>query len=218
MRLHVAAQRVYDSISGRQLGSGSLGRTKIHLHFINLNKGLSVNTSLLKITFLLLVCTVSIAYAQLPKGKLSPLQKPTIVFDSVEIKNVTMEKTDVVFVYIVDNPNSFAINNVLADYELFLKGNSTAVGKDVKFTIPASSKSKLKLPLEINYVHVFKSVEELTKAILGGAKTIPFQLDITFKIDLKALKFQIPISTKGELPLPEVKTTPDLKVDGKTKL
>jgi LEA14-like dessication related protein len=167
---------------------------------------------------MLLVCTVSIAYAQLPKGKLSPPKKPTIVFDSVEIKNVTMEKTDVVFDYIVDNPNSFAINNVLADYELFLKGNSTAVGKNVKFTIPANSKSILKLPLEINYVHVFKTVEELTKAILGGAKTIPFQLDITFKIDLKALKFQIPISTKGELPLPEAKTTPDLKVDGKTKL
>ena len=183
-----------------------------------MNRGSTVNTSLPKIAFLFLLCTVSMVYAQLPKGKLSPPKKPTIVFDSVEIKSVTMEKTDVVFVYIVDNPNSFAIDNVLADYELFLKGNSTAVGKDVKFTIPASSKSKLNLPLEINYVHVFKSAEELTKAILGGAKTIPFQLDITFKIDLKGLKFKIPISTKGELPLPEGKATPDLKVNGKTKL
>ena len=68
-------------------------------------------------------------YAQLPKGKLSPPKKPTIVFDSVEIKSVTMEKTDVVFVYIVDNPNSFAIDNVLADYELFLKGNGTGSRK-----------------------------------------------------------------------------------------
>jgi LEA14-like dessication related protein len=164
-----------------------------------------------KAAFFLLVCAVTIAYAQLPKGKLSPPKKPTIVFDSVEIKNVTMEKTDVVFDYLVDNPNSFAINNVLADYELFLKGNSTAVGKDMKFTIPANAKSKLQLPLEINYVHVFKSAEALTKAILSGEKTIPFQLDITFKIDLKGLKFQIPISTKGELPLPEAKAIPNLK-------
>jgi LEA14-like dessication related protein len=176
-----------------------------------------MNASFLKIAALLLVCTGGMVYAQLPKTKLSPPQKPTIVFDTVEIINVTMQKTDVVFVYIVDNPNSFAISNVLADYELFLKGNSTAVGKDVKFAIPANSKSQLKLPLEINYVHVFKSAEELTKAVLAGEKTIPFRLDITFKIDLKVSKFQIPISTKGELPLPEVKTMPDLKVNGKAK-
>lgn len=161
--------------------------------------------------FLLLACTVSISSAQLIKTKLSPPKKPTIVFDTVLIKNVTMEKTDVVFVYTIDNPNPFAIENVLADYELFLKGNSTAVGKDVKFSILASSKSKLNLPLEINYVHVFKSAEELTKAILAGAKTIPFQLNTTFKIDLKALKFHIPISTRGELPLPTIKAAPSLK-------
>ncbi len=164
-----------------------------------------------------MLCTASIVYAQLPKGKLSPPKKPTIVFDSVEIKSVTMEKTEVVFDYIVENPNSFSIDNVLADYELFLKGNSTAVGKNVKFTIPANGKSILKLPMEINYVHVFKSAAELTKAIVGGAKTIPFQLDITFKIDLKAFKFQIPITTKGELPLPQANAAPDLKLDGKTK-
>jgi len=177
-----------------------------------------MKTSYSKILFFLLACTVSMAYAQLPKGKLSPPKKPTIVFDSVEVKNVTMEKTDVVFDYIVDNPNSFAIDNVLADYELFLKGNSTATGKDMKFKIPANAKSKLQLPLQINYVHVFKSAEELTKAIVGGARTIPFQLNITFKIDIKGLKFQIPITTKGELPLPEIKRTPNLKVDGKSRL
>ena len=161
-----------------------------------------MNTSLPKIVFLLLACTVSTTSAQLLKTKLSPPKKPTIVFDTVLIKNVTREKTDVVFVFTVDNPNPFAIDKVLADYELFLKGNSTAVGKDVKFAIPASGKSKLNLPLEINYVHVFKSAEELTRAILAGAKTIPFQLDIKFKLDLKGLKFDIPITTKGDLPLP----------------
>ncbi len=177
-----------------------------------------MNNSFLKIAVLLLLCTVSVVYAQFPKWKLSPPKKPTVVYDHVDIKNVTMEKTEIEFVYIVDNPNSFGIDNVLADYELFLKGNSTAVGKDMKFTIPGNGKSEFKLPLEINYVNAFKSIEELTKSILGGAKTIPFRLDITFKIDLKVLKFEIPISAEGELPLPEVKTTLELKVNKKIKL
>jgi len=168
--------------------------------------------------FLLLVCSVGLLYAQFPKGKLAPPKKPSIVYNRVDIKQVTMEKTLVEFVYIVDNPNSFGIDNVLADYELFLKGNSTAVGKDMKFTIPGNGKSELKLPLEINYVNVFKSAEELTKSILGGAKTIPFRLDITFKIDMKMLKFNIPISAEGELPLPEAKDAPDVKLNKKIKL
>ena len=164
-----------------------------------------MKSSINKYSVFLLVCMVSVSFAQFPKMKLSQPKKPSINYDRADVKSVTMEKTLVEFVYIVDNPNSFGIDNVLADYELFLKGNSTAVGKDMKFTIPGNGKSELRLPLEINYVNVFKSAEELTKSILGGAKTIPFRLDITFHIDLKVFKFDIPISAEGELPLPEVK-------------
>jgi len=177
-----------------------------------------MNSFSFKTIVLFFVFVVSVVNAQLLKGKLSAPKKPTIVYDHVDVKKVTMEKTDVEFVFIVDNPNTFGIDDVLADYELFLKGNSTATGKDMKFTIPANGKSELKLPMEINYVHVFKSAEELTKAVLGGAKTIPFRLDITFKIDLKVTKFDIPITAEGELPLPEVNPAPSApKVDKKIK-
>lgn len=157
-------------------------------------------------------------FAQFPKMKIAPPQKPTIVYDRVDIKSVTMEKTEIEFVYIVDNPNSVGIDGVLADYELFLKGNSTATGKDMKFTIAAGGKSELKLPLEINYVNVFKSAAELTKAVLGGEKTIPFKMDILFKIDWKVLKFNVPITAEGELPLPEIKPSAPAPADIKKKI
>ncbi|MEI7907287.1 MAG: LEA type 2 family protein, partial [Bacteroidota bacterium] len=92
------------------------------------------------------------------------------------------------------------------------------VGKDMKFTIPASGKSELKLPLEINYVNVFKSAAELTKAVLGGEKTIHFKMDILFKINWKVLKFNVPISAEGELPLPEVKPAAPAPGDIKKKI
>lgn len=165
-----------------------------------------------------LICAAGSMNAQLLKGKLSAPKKPTIIYDRVDVKKVTIEKTEIEFVFIVDNPNTFGIDDVLADYELFLKGNSTATGKDVKFTIPPGGKSELRLPLEINYANVFHSAAELTKAVLGGAKTIPFKLDITFKIDLKVLKFEIPLSVEGELPLPEISVTPSApKIDKKIK-
>jgi LEA14-like dessication related protein len=168
--------------------------------------------------FIVLCLLSGTAFGQFPKVKIAPPQKPTIVYDRVDIKSVTMEKTEIEFVYIVDNPNSVGIDGVLADYELFLKGNSTAVGKDMKFTIPAGGKSELKLPLEINYVNVFKSAADLTKAVLGGEKTIPFKMDILFKIDWKVLKFNVPITAEGELPLPEVKPAAPAPADLKKKI
>lgn len=167
---------------------------------------------------LTLVIAGSISYAKFPKNFLSVPKKPTIVYNRVDVKNVTMEKTNVDFVFIVDNPNPFGIENVYADYELFLKGNSTATGKDMKFTIPGNGKSELKLPLEIKYLKVFKSAEELTKTILGGAKTIPFKLEIKFKIDLKGIKFVIPITAHGEIPLPKIESLPKTVLQPKVKL
>lgn len=169
-------------------------------------------------TVLLLLLMTASLFGQFTKMKIAPPQKPTIVYDRVDIKSVTMEKTEIEFVYIVDNPNSVGIDGVLADYELFLKGNSTAVGKDMKFTIPAGGKSELKLPLEINYVNVFKSAADLTKAVLGGEKTIPFKMDILFKIDWKVLKFNVPITAEGSLPLPEVKPAAPAPADIKKKI
>ncbi len=143
--------------------------------------------------------------AQIFKGKLSAPKEPTIKYDRVEIKKITFETANVDFVFIVDNPNSFGIDNVFADYELFLKEQSAGSGKDMRFKIAASGKSELKMPMDIVYLHVFKSAEELTKAILAGQKTIPFRLETKFKIDLKVKKFEIPVTAKGEIPLPELK-------------
>ena len=134
--------------------------------------------------------------------KLRAPQKPTITYDRVEVKKVTFEKADVEFVYIVDNPNPVGLDFLTMDYELLLQDQSAATGKDMKFTIKAKAKTELRLPLEVVYLHLFKSTQELTKAILGGKKSIPFTINATFKADVKLLKFSIPVTAKGELPLP----------------
>jgi len=163
----------------------------------------------------LLVFSLQIGYAQLPKLKLSAPKKPTVVYDRMDVKSIKAKKVKVEFVYIVDNPNSFGVDHIKADYELFLKGKPTAKGKDVKFTIPAKTKQEFRLPLEINYLDAFKSAGALTKAIAGGKKSIPFKMDITFKIKVKVLKFDVPITAKGDLPLPKAKSPKKIKIKKK---
>ena len=151
-----------------------------------------------------LLCSFSV-------GSLKP-KEPTIKYEKVDVKKVSFKETKVEFVYSVENPNSIGLENVVADYELFLGAKDspaegtapTVSGKDVTFNIKAKDTSEFRLPMDLNYEGIFKSAAELTRIIVGGQKSIPFVLKTTFHLDLKILKFKIPIESKGELPLPEV--------------
>jgi LEA14-like dessication related protein len=140
------------------------------------------------------------------------LKEPKIQYEKVDIKQVTAKDTKVEFVYSVDNPNPIGLENIGADYQLYLGVKDrpangtppTASGNDVKFNVKANAISEFRLPMTINYEGFFKSAAELTRIVLSGQKTIPFVLETTFKLDLQIIKFNIPVEAKGELPLPEV--------------
>jgi LEA14-like dessication related protein len=140
------------------------------------------------------------------------LKKPAITYEKYVVKKVTLRDTKVDFVYSVDNPNPVGLKRISADYEMYLgyseKPKNTppfGVGKDVKFDVKAKALSPFVLPMTINYEGFFKSASKLAKAVLGGQKTVPFVLETTFTLNLKILKFRIPVEARGELPLPEAK-------------
>jgi LEA14-like dessication related protein len=161
---------------------------------------------LFTIQLILIFLLTQIAFGEsLLESLSSALKTPEITYDRFEVKRIAFDKADVEFIFIVNNPNPLGLDNISADYELFLKGQSTAQGKGVKFAVKPNSKSEIRLPAEINYMKAFKSVEILTEAIVGGQKTIPFTLNTVFKIDVKVATFNIPVTARGDLPLPEFK-------------
>jgi hypothetical protein len=140
------------------------------------------------------------------------LKKPVISYEKYVVKKVTIRDTKVNFVYSVDNPNPVGLKRVSADYEMYLwyrekPKNTPPFGKvkNVKFDVKARAQSPFVLPMTINYEGFFKSSSRLAKAVLGGQKTVPFVLETTFTLNLKILKFRIPVEAKGELPLPEAR-------------
>jgi hypothetical protein len=135
----------------------------------------------------------------------SALKAPEIAYDRFEVKRIMLDQADVDFIFIVNNPNALGLDDISTDYELFLKDQSTAQGKDVKFSIKPNSKSEIRLPAEISYIKAFKSAEILTDAVISGQKSVPFTLNTVFKINVKAATFSIPVTSRGDLPLPEFK-------------
>jgi len=59
----------------------------------------------------------------------------------------------------------------------------------------------LRLPWKC-YLPFFKIDSRSDKIDSRGKKSIPFTINATFKADVKLLKFSIPVTAKGELPLP----------------
>lgn len=140
------------------------------------------------------------------------LKKPDIKYEKFEVKKVTFRDTTVNFIYSVNNPNPVGLKNISVSYKLYLDCREKprnaapfASGSDVKFDIKSRAVSPFVLPLTVNYEGFFKTAAKLTKTVLGGKKTIPFVLDTTFTLNLKILKFSIPVESKGELPLPDIK-------------
>jgi len=140
----------------------------------------------------------------LPESLSSNLKTPEITYDRFEVKRMAPDKAEVEFIFILNNPNPLGLDNISANYELFLKGQSTAQGKDVKFSVKPNSKSEIRLPAEISYIKAFKSAEILAEAAIRGQKSIPFTLNAVFMIDVKLATFSIPVTAKGDLPLPEL--------------
>ncbi len=138
----------------------------------------------------------------------SALKTPEITYDRFEVKHIAVDKAEVEFIFIVNNPNPVGLDDISMDYELFLKGQSAAQGKDVKFSVKPNSKSEIRLPVEINYIKAFKSVEILTEAVVSGQKSVPFTLNTVSKINVKPATFNIPVTARGDLPLPEIKINP----------
>ncbi len=147
------------------------------------------------------------AYGQAwKKLKAAAPKKPIVTYDRFEVVSTSFDKTVIDFVYIVDNPNAIGLDHIFVDYELFVKEQSMALGKDIKFQIKAKSKSELRLQAEFNYTKVFKSAAILAKTVIGGEKSVPFTIKTNFKVDLKLIKFNIPLTAEGDIPLPKIKT------------
>jgi LEA14-like dessication related protein len=130
--------------------------------------------------------------------------KPEVTFKEYKVKSVSFDRIILEFNYIIENKTPIAIKNIKYNYELLIEGQKFTKSYDEKIDINANGKSLFVIPVDLEYVNIFKSVGNLLNIIASGKKAVPFTLITTFKI-ASVTDFSFPITTKGELPLPEPK-------------
>ncbi len=131
-------------------------------------------------------------------------KKQEIKYLRTEVTKVTKEKVDANVVFRDVNHTSANLDNVSADYELFLEGQKVASGQNLKFNFKANDTTEFVIPVEAKYLDLFKTTENLAKAIINGKKTVKYQARTRVTINLMGVSLTIPVNAEGELPMPEI--------------
>jgi len=123
-------------------------------------------------------------------------QKPTVTFNTIKIKDMTIQDATAVFYFDVSNPNPVGGTLSSLNYDLDVNKKSIASGTANKgLQVPAEGTKTIELPVSINYFDIIDSVSDLIKK-----KEITYDLDGAFNF----MGFNLPYHTSGKFTLPEL--------------
>jgi hypothetical protein len=140
------------------------------------------------------------------------VKKQTIKYKQTDITGISKEKVNANVVFREINRDSVTLDNVSLDYELFIEGQKFVTGRDLKFYFKANDTTDFVVPIEVRYLDVFKTAENMTKAVIEGRRTIKFELKTYITIRYGVFSITIPVTADGELPLQEDKK-PEVKIE-----
>ena len=132
-------------------------------------------------------------------------KKQSITYLRTDVTSMSTDKINANVVFQEINRDSVALDNVTANFDLFLEKQKVASGKNIKFNFKANDTTEFVVPVEARYLDLFKTTENLAKAEINGKKTVKFEVIVAVTITYKLASFTITVSGEGEWPLPEVK-------------
>ncbi|MGQ0577568.1 MAG: LEA type 2 family protein [Betaproteobacteria bacterium] len=145
------------------------------------------------------ICALLVSGCQTLEGLLQSGAKPTARIIGTELKNLSLEKIDLVFNVEVGNP--YAVDLPLLDLAYtvgiggtnFLQGNIKPSG-----AVPARGASVIQLPARITYASLMRTL----KGVRPGS-VVPYKTDLIVSVDAAvAGRLALPLSKSGELPVP----------------
>ncbi|RXJ74912.1 hypothetical protein CS022_01600 [Veronia nyctiphanis] len=113
-------------------------------------------------------------------AKKMEFEEPTFTYKDYDISNVTPQEVTAVFNVEAANPNAYGVNEIFADYELFVEGNRLVQGSKLDINLNANQTSDIQIPATIRYDELLKPLGAVTRQVLLGKASIP--VDVELKI------------------------------------
>ena len=146
-----------------------------------------------------LICTSLFSGCQTLEGILQSSPKPTARIIGTELKNLSLQKIDLVFNVEIANP--YAVDLPLLDLAYAVgSGGTSLVQGNIKPSgaVPARGTSVIQLPARITFASLVRTLKDVRPG-----SVVPYKADMTVGIDAPgAGRLTLPLSKSGELPVP----------------
>lgn len=124
------------------------------------------------------------------------VKKPTLEFQGLNMKDMSLFEGTLVFHYSVSNPNPIGIPLDQIAYQVKIDGKNLINGDlDKKINIPGNGKSNIEIPVHIRYLDFFGSIVDFVHKDV-------IEYDLSGSIGKFGMK--IPFQRKGTFPVPEL--------------
>ena len=145
-----------------------------------------------KASLLLILVTLILSCAALE----DLVQKPSVAFSTVDIKEMSFSGATLEFLFKVNNPNPLGFTISKAAYDLRLNQQAFLKGDLEKgISLPASGQAPLAIPFSIDYFEFFKSVQNFLKED---------SLDYDLSGNVAVGPFTVPYSVVGKFAVPRL--------------
>jgi LEA14-like dessication related protein len=146
-----------------------------------------------------LICACLVAGCQTLESILQTAPKPAARIIGTELKNLSLDRIDLVFNVEVANP--YAVDLPLLDlaYNVSSGGTSLLQGSiKPSGAVPARGTSVIQLPARITFASLIRTL----KGVRPGS-VVPYKADLTLGVDAPVVgRLTLPLSKSGELPVP----------------
>lgn len=133
------------------------------------------------------------------------VRKQEIKYARTEIVKLAPDHVEARIILRETNHDTVTLDDVWLNYELFIEGRKLGAGENVALVFRAKETTEIPIPITVRYADLFKTLENMTKAIASGKKSVPFRLRSFITIRFLGVPIEIPHEAEGQLPLPEVK-------------
>ncbi len=146
-----------------------------------------------------LICTSLFSGCQTLEGILQSSPRPTARIIGTELKNLSLQKIDLVFNVEIANP--YAVDLPLLDLAYAVgSGGTSLLQGNIKPSgaVPAGGTSVIQLPARITFASLIRTLKDVRPG-----SVVPYKVDMTLGVDAPvAGRLTLPLSKSGELPVP----------------
>lgn len=128
---------------------------------------------------------------------------PKANYLNYQITRVAAEGIDVNFNFEVENPNPLPIDVSGYSYKVLINGSEFLNEKRAGFSLPASGKSNIVIPLTIRYDRLFGSALSVVEGIVKGQTAISYSIEGSISAGTMGITVATPIKASGTIPIPK---------------